>query len=77
MRHQERGIRQRRFWEHCIRGDRDYARHMDYIHFNPVKHGLVARPIDGPHSSIRDFVQRGIVTADWGIDRAVEDMELE
>ena len=37
----ERGIWQRRYWEHTIRSDRDNAAHMDYIHFNPVKHGLV------------------------------------
>lgn len=73
----ERGIWQRRFWEHVIRNDRDYARHVDYIHFNPVKHGLAARPIDWPHSSIHDFVLRGILTADWGTDGTVEDMELE
>jgi len=46
----ERGIWQRRYWEHTIRDDRDSAAHMDYIHFNPVKHGLVAHPADWPHS---------------------------
>ena len=77
MKHRERGIWQRRFWEHVIRDDRDFARHVDYIHFNPVKHGLVKRPIDWPHSSIHDFVRRGIVPAEWGTDGAVEDMDLE
>ncbi len=65
MKHHERGIWQRRFWEHVIRDDRDFARHVDYIHFNPVKHGLVKRPIDWPHSSIHDFVRRGIVSTQW------------
>ena len=51
LRRGERGIWQRRFWEHTIRDDRDYAAHMDYIHFNPVKHTLVAHPADWPFSS--------------------------
>ena len=47
----ERGIWQRRFWEHHIRNDEDFAAHMRYCWFNPVKHGLVAQPEDWPHSS--------------------------
>jgi putative transposase len=47
----ERGIWQRRYWEHTIRDDRDFAAHMDYTHFNPVKHALVAHPADWPYSS--------------------------
>ena len=57
--HNERGVWQRRFWEHAIRGDADYAAHVDYVHFNPVKHGLVARAADWPHSSFRRAVARG------------------
>ena len=49
----ERGLRQRRYWEHTIRDDRDFAAHMDYTHFNPVKHGLVAHPAD---CRIRRFI---------------------
>ncbi len=45
----ERGIWQRRFWEHAIRDDEDYAAYMDYVHFNPVKHDLVASPADWPY----------------------------
>jgi putative transposase len=45
----ERGISQRRYWEHTIRDDRDYASHMDYTHFNPVKHGYVQHPADWPY----------------------------
>ena len=48
----ERGVWQRRYWEHLIRDERDYARHVDYIHFNPVKHGYVQRAADWPYSSI-------------------------
>jgi putative transposase len=61
----ERGIWQRRFWEHQIRDESDYARHVDYIHINPVKHGLVERAIDWPHTSLHRFVAAGIVARDW------------
>src|SRR5476649_2130774 len=61
----ERGIWQRRFWEHTIRDDRDYAVHMDYIHFNPVKHGLVGNVADWPHSTFHKLVRAGIYTPDW------------
>ncbi len=55
----ERGIWQLRFWEHAIRDARDYAAHVDYVHFNPVKHGLVARVGDWPFSMFRRAVARG------------------
>lgn len=61
----ERGIWQRRFWEHVIRGERDYAMHMDYIHFNPVKHGWVNRVIDWPYSSFHRYLKNGTYAADW------------
>jgi putative transposase len=61
----ERGIWQRRYWEHTIRDERDYAAHVDYLHFNPVRHGYVGRVGDWPYSSFRGCVQRGIYTADW------------
>lgn len=61
----ERGIWQRRYWEHLIRNDEDYARHVDYIHFNPVKHGHVTRPVEWPHSSIHRYVKNGILPEDW------------
>jgi putative transposase len=64
----EKGIWQRRFWEHAIRDDADLARHIDYIHFNPVKHGLVARVRDWPHSSFHRYVSRGELPEDWGGD---------
>jgi putative transposase len=63
----ELGLWQRRYWEHQIRNDADYARHVDYIHFNPVKHGLVRRVIDWPHSSFHRFVRDGRLPADWGV----------
>ncbi|MBK1700402.1 REP-associated tyrosine transposase [Thiococcus pfennigii] len=61
----ERGIWQRRFWEHAIRDERDLARHIDYIHWNPVKHGWVPRVGDWPHSSFHAYVRRGRYPADW------------
>src|SRR5215218_9161580 len=60
--------RQRRYWEHAIRGDADLERHVDYIHFNPVKHGHVARVVDWRHSSFHRYVERGPLEADWGRD---------
>ncbi len=62
----EKGIWQRRFWEHQIRDDADLERHVDYLHYNPVKHGLVACVNDWPHSSFHRFVKSGLLTADWG-----------
>jgi putative transposase len=61
----ERGIWQRRFWEHTIRDEDDFARHIDYIHINPVKHQLVTRVQDWPHSSFHRMVERGVYPADW------------
>jgi putative transposase len=62
----ERGVWQRRFWEHTIRDDADLARHVEYTHYNPVKHGYVERAIDWPYSSLRLYVRRGLLTEDWG-----------
>jgi len=64
----EKGVWQRRYWEHAIRDDADLARHVEYIHFNPVKHGHVSRVADWPHSSFHRFVERGWLVADWGGD---------
>ena len=62
----ERGIWQRRYWEHQIRDESDLARHVDYIHYNPVKHGWVMQPVDWPHSTLHGYIERGMATADWG-----------
>ena len=62
----ERGIWQRRYWEHLIRDEADLARHVDYVHFNPVKHGWVARPVDWPYSTLHGYIDRGWVSRDWG-----------
>ena len=65
-RKRERGVWQRRFWEHTIRDDEDFARHLDYIHYNPVKHGHVKRVADWPYSSFHRHVQQGIYSLEWG-----------
>jgi putative transposase len=60
------GVWQRRFWEHVIRSEDDLAAHCDYIHFNPVKHGLARCPRDWPYSSFPRFVAAGDYGPDWG-----------
>ncbi|MFH2089742.1 MAG: transposase [Pseudomonadota bacterium] len=57
---------QYRFWDHIIRDQDDLNRHIDYIHYNPVKHGLVASPFDHPYSSIHEYRKRGYYRDDWG-----------
>jgi putative transposase len=64
----ERAIWQRRFWEHACRDEADLKRRVDYIHWNPVKHGLVGRVRDYPWSSFQRFVQLGEYSIDWGGD---------
>ena len=60
---------QRRYWEHSIRDEADLERHVDYIHYNPVKHGLVERVADWPYSSFHRFVRQGLCSPDWaGVD---------
>ncbi|WP_035054462.1 REP-associated tyrosine transposase [Andreprevotia chitinilytica] len=59
-------IWQRRYWEHTIRDDADFAAHVDYIHYNPVKHGLVEQVIDWPYSSFHRYVSAGLLPQDWG-----------
>jgi putative transposase len=65
-RHRESAIWQRRFWEHQVRDERDFAAHCDYVHYNPVKHGLVAAPKDWPGSIFHRFVQQGSYPQDRG-----------
>ena len=67
-RKRERGIWQRRYWEHTIRDEDDFARHGDYIHFNPVKHGYVGRVRDWPFSSFHRMVRLGVFPEDWADD---------
>jgi putative transposase len=71
----ERGIWQRRYWEHTIRDDLDFSRHVDYVHINPVKHGYVTRAADWPHSSFQGYVKDGALPIDWAgqVDGAMKE----
>jgi putative transposase len=62
----ESGFWQRRFWEHAIRDEEDFHRHLDYIHWNPVKHGYVSSQMDWPYSTFHRFVAQGLYPANWG-----------
>ncbi|NEO34659.1 MAG: transposase [Symploca sp. SIO3C6] len=61
----EQNLWQRRFWEHWIRDEADFMRHCDYIHFNPVRHGLCDRPLDWQYSSFHRYVAMGVYDANW------------
>lgn len=65
VRRGERGIWQRRYWEHLIRDEADYCAHMDYVHINPVKHGLVKRVADWPYSTFHHRVAEDVYPLDW------------
>lgn len=65
-RKRERGIWQRRFWEHQIRDAIDLENHINYIHYNPVKHGYVHSPVDWKHSSIHKYINADILPGGWG-----------
>jgi putative transposase len=60
------GIWQQRYWEHLIRDDTGLRRHIEYIRYNPVKHGLVRRPADWPHTSFHRYVDSGVYPLEWG-----------
>ncbi|MDP1785734.1 transposase [Nitrosomonas sp.] len=70
----ERGIWQRRFWEHLLRDQNDFNRHVDYIHWNPVKHGWAKRVSDWPYSSFHRYVEQGVYPENWGNH---EDYDIE
>ena len=67
----EQAIWQRRFWEHAIRDEEDYARHVEYIHYNPVKHGLVTAPRDWEYSSFHRYVRAGLYDKMWGAEQEI------
>jgi len=68
----ERGVWQRRYWEHTLRDQDDFVRHLDYSHFNPVKHRHAARVRDWPYSSFRRWVRLGAYPEDWAGDSGDE-----
>lgn len=61
----ELGLWQRRFWEHQIRDEEDFAKHVDYIHWNPMKHGYVSHIVDWPYSSFHRYLRDGVYPEDW------------
>lgn len=63
---EEYNLWQKRFWEHTIRDEEDLRTHTDYIHYNPVKHGHVEKPLDWPYSTFRRYVKLGWLSGDWG-----------
>ena len=75
----KRLVWQNRFWEHLIRDENDWRQHLDYIHYNPVKHGLVRGPADRRWSSFHKLVENGWYEEDWGssLPESIADMELE
>ncbi len=67
-----RGVLQPKYWEHTLRDDHDFERHMDYIHFNPVRHGLVRCPREWPYSSFHRWVKCHVYPEDWACSNRVE-----
>jgi len=67
----EKDVWQRRFWEHLIRDEQDLSHHVEYIHFNPVKHGLVNSPGEWEYSSFKNYVANGFYPSDWGMNEEI------
>ena len=76
IKHREASVWQRRLWEHEIRNEEDFNNHIDYIHYNPVKHGHVKRVQDWPYSTFHRYVKEGIYPVDWGGD-GLDDLKQE
>lgn len=68
--HRESTIWQRRYWEHEIRDKTDFARHLDYIHYNPTRHGLCERPGQWPYSTLHRYIKEGRYPEDWAVEPA-------
>ncbi len=79
IKRREAAIWQRRFWEHTICDEIDLEQHLDYIHYNPIKHGLVERVVDWPYSSFTRYVKEGIYDMDWigGDEGRIQKLEWE
>lgn len=72
IRKKEQAVWQRRFWEHLIRDERDFAKHVEYIHYNPVKHELVKAPKDWEYSSFHRYVREGKYNLKWGAGQDIK-----
>ncbi len=77
--HLKKPVWQQRFWEHYIRHETDWKKHMDYIHYNPVKHGYVKAARDWPHSTFHAWVERGVYDFNWGSSapESIKQLRLE
>ncbi len=75
LKRRELTIWQRRFWEHFIRDEIDLGRHIEYIHYNPIKHGLLKRTVDWDCSSFHDYVSDGVYDSDWGISYEMDEQQ--
>jgi putative transposase len=69
----ELGLWQRRFWEHQVRDEQDFIKHVEYVHRNPVKHGYVIRVRDWPYSSFHRYVRQGLYPVDWADSEKAND----
>ncbi len=72
---EERGIWQRRYWEYVIRNETDFINHLNYIHFNPVKHGCCNRAVDWPYSTFHNYVEKGLYPESWAITPLLSEVE--
>ena len=72
---EERGIWQRRYWEHVIRSETDFINHLNYIHFNPVKHGCCNRALDWPYSTFHNYVEKGLYPKSWACSPLLSEVE--
>jgi putative transposase len=77
IKHRDAAIWQRRFYEHEIRDERDFERYMDYVHFNPVRHGHAASAAAWPYSTFHRYVREGVYAPDWGGTEPARSMWLE
>lgn len=73
IKHRESTLWQRRYWEHQIRDEVDYMQHMDYVHYNPVKHGLAAQVKDWPYSSFHRYTKKGVYGENWAMSVSADE----
>ena len=76
LKKQERSIWQRRYWEHAIRDEKDYENHLNYIYYNPVKHGYVKTPAEWPYSSLHRDIKLGLYPENWTCEHQPENMSF-
>ncbi len=77
QKHRESDVWQRRFWEHTLRDEEDWVQHLNYLHYNPIKHGLVRCPHQWEYSSFQRFVSEGLYGMDWGCQCGGKAIEVD